>query len=74
MIIQLPIIQGGLFLFVITTIVMLFIIINTNLKVVRKDNGKVKYPMAIGYSILVSFIITTFITYISIKANKQKLK
>lgn len=73
MINYLPILQGSLFLFVITAIVALFIIINTNVKAVRKDNGKVKYPMAIGYSMLVSFIITIFITYISIKANKQKL-
>jgi hypothetical protein len=67
-------IKGSIFLFIITSLLTIFILLNMKPTVILKSDKKtVNYFKTFSISIVISFIFTFIITYISIKIDQQNL-
>jgi hypothetical protein len=68
-------ISGSIILFIVTTIVITFILSQINPPYLQqKDIKKINKWKAVGGSTIISFIFTLLITIISIKVDKANLK
>jgi len=60
-------------LFSVTILFFTFVLINTNPNIVQDEDGNNSTLKSVGYSFIFSLIFTLIISYLSIRADRQKL-